>query len=350
MKSKIIEEDIKEIIEEFNNPLKNIEGKTILITGANGLLASYIAETFAVFNNQISNPFKLILMNKNETKQGSRLFHLIENKNIEFMTQDIGKPFTIKDNVDIIFHAASRASVASVLENPLDTIDANINGLRTLLNYAKENKLEQFLFFSTADIYGNPLKEFIPTPETYPGNMDCLASKACYGESKRLGETMCMDFFRQYKTPVKLLRIFNTYGPGIRKDGKTIARLFTESVSNKEMQVFGTGNITRAFSYISDTIRGIFYVLFNGKEGEAYNIGVDSAYGIIDTAQAIKKVFNDEVAIKTDSGAKEENIYGINTRTPDISKLKSLGFTPKFSLEQGLKRTKEWYDEQRNDS
>jgi dTDP-glucose 4,6-dehydratase/UDP-glucuronate decarboxylase len=350
MESKIIKEDIEKIILSLGSEIKFFEGKTILITGANGFLGSYIADTISEFNNTTRKPCRLILINKNPVTENSRLGHLLNDENCTFISQDVGKPFNIDEKADVIIHAASRATPAANLEDPFDTIDANILGLRTLLDYSKDSK-PQFLFFSSAEIYGNPLPDFVPTPENYFGNVNPIDKRASYAESKRLGETMCMDFFRKFEIPIKILRIFNIYGPGLRNDGKVIAEFFLRSMQDKKITIKSTGEAKRSFCYITDAITAILKVLISGEEGEVYNIGDDSNnVSIKELAELIKNILNNGTVVEINKSASQNKTYGIDTRYPDISKIKKIGFTPQISLNTGLSRVKQWYDEARNDS
>ncbi|HPD81651.1 MAG TPA: NAD-dependent epimerase/dehydratase family protein [Candidatus Pacearchaeota archaeon] len=342
---KVIQKDIEDIVLEFQEPLKNFEGKKILITGANGMIPSYIVDVISEFNKTSKNPAKLILYNKNETNQNSRLGHLLEDKNVRFIQQDIGKPFKIKEGVDLILHAASRANPISFKKEPIDTIEANVDGTKTLLNYAKENKIEQFLFFSSSEVYGNVPKEDLPVTEKYIGKINQLGDMACYSESKRFSETLCMSFFRQYNTPTKLLRIFQTFGPGLRNDGKTIADIFAKGIKERQINLRDPGLSKRSLSYISDTTRGILNVMFKGKVGEAYNIGNnDNYFSIREIAEIIKNILEIKSDIKFPLNY-PENKERIEDRMPDITKLKELGFSPKISIEEGLIRLKDYYYE-----
>ncbi len=349
MISSIIKEDIeKEIIPEFDQPLRKLEGKTILITGGNGLIPSYLVDTFIINNKRLANPSKLLIINKNPMNRFSRLSHLLTDANVKFIVQDVGKPFDISEKVDIIIHAASRANPTSFLADPLDTIDANVNGVRTLLEYAKNNPVEEFLFFSTNEIYGNPLPEFIPTPETYSGNVDCTEDRACYSESKRLAETLCMAFYRKHNVPVKLLRILLAYGPGMRDDGKVITDFFNKAIKEKKISFKDGGDALRSFCYISDTTRAILKVMFEGKPGEAYNIGNDlENIPIKNLAAKIAKTLNNNTLIEINLDAPLKHIYGVNNRHPDITKIRELGFEPKINLEKGLQRFKMHKEEEK---
>jgi nucleoside-diphosphate-sugar epimerase len=346
MISQIIREDIGSIVSDFENDLKKLEGKTIFITGGNGCIASYLVDVFSKFNEKLERPCKLIILNRNPIKEKSRLAHLIGNENVEFIAQDVGKNFQIPLGVDIIIHAASRANPASFLQDPIDTIDANVTATRNLLEYAKENPVENFIFFSSGEIYGNPVKEFVPTPETYTGNIDCLHPMSCYIESKRFSETMCSVFFRKYNVPVKMLRILLAYGPGMRDDGKVISDFYVAAKNNKEITIRDRGEATRSFCYISDVTRAILKIMFNGVNGEAYNVGNDlENISIKELAFKIAEVLDNNTEVKPNLDAPIKQIYGIPTRHLDISKLRELGFEPKIGIKEGLERLKKHEEE-----
>jgi UDP-glucuronate decarboxylase len=196
MKSRVIDEDIQGILSTFNNELTKLEGKNIFITGGKGFIGSYIIDVLSQFNATSKKPCKIVTFDRNPVVKDSRLDHLLTNPNITFLTGDAGKPFNVPEKMDILIHTASRSNVSSILKNPLETADANVYGVRNLLEYARDNPVENFIFFSSAEIYGNPVNEFIPTPETYTGNIDVLSPLACYSESKRFSETLCSIFFR----------------------------------------------------------------------------------------------------------------------------------------------------------
>jgi UDP-glucuronate decarboxylase len=346
MKSKIIEEDVASLIVNNESSLKTLAGKNILITGGNGFLPSYLVDTLATFNQELQDKYKLVILNKHPVTPTSRLSHLLADPQIRFIEQDIGKPFKVPKGLDIIVHAASRANPASFLADPLDTIDANVNGTRTLLEYARDNPLDQFLFFSSAEIYGNPLSEFVPTPETYPGNVDCTVKTACYTESKRFSETLCQTFFEQFKTPSKILRILLGYGPGMRDDGRVVVDFFKKGREEGKITIRDRGESCRSFCYISDITQGILDVMFKGEDGEAYNVANDlTNIPIKGLARLIANTLNKDMPVETSPSAKKKEIYGVDARDLDISKLRALGFIPRISLEEGLLRMKAHYDQ-----
>lgn len=347
MISKRIAKDIEEeIIPEFEKELSTLQGKTILITGGNGFLPSYLVDTFNTMNKVLKKPIKMLLVNKNPITDSSRLSHLRNNPNVKFLTQDVGEDFEITEKPSIIMHAASRANPSSFLADPIDTINANVNGMRTLLEYARKNPVEEFIFFSSGENYGNPLSAFIPTPETYPGNVDPLNRHSCYIESKRFCESYAMAYYRQYNVPVKLLRIMLAYGPGIRDDGKVVSDFFNAAIADRKITIRDRGEAKRSFSYASDAARAIFRVMFHGTAGEAYNIGDDTNNVTIKSlASLIAQTLGEDIEVLPNMNAPQKEIYGEDNRFLDITKIRKLGFEPKVSLEEGLKRLKEHYQE-----
>ncbi len=350
MKTAVINEDINEIISEFNLDLRKLEGKTILITGGNGLIPSYLVDVFSSLNKDLEKPIKIIVMNKNPTTVDSRLGHLLNDKNVLFVTQDVGKPFDVLGKPDVIIHAASRANPTAFLEDPIDTIDANVNATKRLLDYAKSNKVDNFLFFSSGEIYGNATKEFIPTPETYAGNTGPLDKYSCYSESKRFCETLCYNYFNRFGIPTKILRIGMTYGPGIRNDGKAVSDFFERGMKEKVITLRDAGEAKRSFCYVSDCARGIFKIMFYGLNGEAYNLGSDTLpenITIKKLAELIAQTIGPDVIVKPNFDAPKRQIYGEDNRWLKIDKLRKLDFEPRVMIKEGLKRTKRDYDEKR---
>jgi len=346
MKSKIIDEDVDELVSTLNHELESLEGKNIFITGGKGFMGSYIIDVLSQFNKTSRNPCNITTFDKNPVVKHSRLDHLLDRPNITFLTGDVCKPFEVPKNTNIIIHAASKSSTSSFMKSPLETADANVHGIRNLLDYARENLVDNFIFFSSSEVYGNPVKEFIPTPETYTGNVDPLSPYACYSESKRFSETLSSIFFREYGVPVKLLRILHCYGPGMKNDGKVVSDFYVSAKENKEISLRDNGEAKRSLCYIKDSIDGVFRVMFYGKSGEAYNIANDKEIiSIRDLANKISKIVGNNSFVKPNFDIPADRGDGNPIRNLDISKLKLLGFNPKISLEDGLYRLKRHEEE-----
>jgi nucleoside-diphosphate-sugar epimerase len=255
-------------------------------------------------------------------------------------------------------HAASIASPSYYWKYPIQTMDANVNGLRYLLEYAKsrknsENPVSGFLFFSSSEIYGNPSAEFIPTPEHYHGSVSCTGPRACYDESKRYGETLCVNFARQYDLPLKTARPFNNYGPGLKiSDKRVIPDFVTDILAGENIKMFSDGSPTRTFCYVADAIIGYYKILVSGRQAEAYNIGV--AEPEISMASLAKKmveissdVFQYQGKVELQNSAEADYLTdNPQRRCPDITKARTeLQYTPGISLEEGLLRSLIWYRE-----
>ena len=259
---------------------------------------------------------------------------------------------------EYIIHAASIASPMYYRKYPIETMDANVQGLRYLLDYCKDQKdkgtpVEGFLFYSTSEIYGDPQPENIPTPETYRGNVSCTGPRACYDESKRYGETLCVNFAQQYDLPIKTARPFNNYGPGLKITDKRVLPDFARDVLNgKDIVMLSDGSPTRTFCYITDAITGYYKVLVKGRPGEAYNIGVEvpeiSMATLSDKVVALgTDLFGYEgQVVRQESEDKEYLTDNPNRRCPIITKAREeLAYAPKVEVDEGLRRTMIWYKE-----
>ena len=196
---------------------------------------------------------------------------------------DITLPLT-EDMQDFsyIVHAGSIASPNFYRKFPIETMDANVGGLRILLDYSLSKKkssvpVEGFLFFSTSEIYGDPPESEIPTTEDFRGNVSCTGPRACYDESKRFGETLCVNFAQQYDLPIKIVRPFNNYGPGLKiTDRRVLPDLARDVFARRDIVLLSNGSPTRTFCYVADATVGYIKALVNGKSGESYNIGTEN--------------------------------------------------------------------------
>jgi dTDP-glucose 4,6-dehydratase/UDP-glucuronate decarboxylase len=231
----------------------------------------------------------------------------------------------------------------------LETLDANVLGLRHMLDLARRTGCESFLYFSSSEIYGDPPPDQIPTKETYCGNVACMGPRACYDESKRLGETLCYIYAQHYGLPVKIVRPFNNYGPGLRLDDRrVIPDLYRATLSDCDIVLHSDGNPTRTFCYSSDALAGYLLALLSDFEGEQFNIGSDDTeISMRQLANLILRVSKSKRRV-VHRPSQDSNYLTDNPqrRCPDISKARSfLGFEPKVSLELGLSRMLNWYRE-----
>tara|TARA_Y100001970_G_C14254343_1_gene874105 strand:- start:4884 stop:5993 length:1110 start_codon:yes stop_codon:yes gene_type:complete len=354
----ILDSDIAYIKGRLTQELQKLSGRKLLFTGGGGFLGYMFLNMLSRLGNKNreENLEITILENFSRGKK-SWLNKLSSKPNVKLIEHDISKklPKELPD-FDYIIHAASIASPMYYRKYPIETIDANVGGLRILLDYAKQkhlqnNSIEGMLFFSTSEIYGDPTDNSIPTPETYKGNVSCTGPRACYDESKRLGETLCVNFAHQYNLPITIARPFNNYGPGLDiNDKRIIPDIAKNILANKDIVLFSDGLATRTFCYVADAIIGYTKILINGRSGESYNIGTDkpeiSMNELAEKLVSIGKEFLDYSGkiVYVKSSDKNYNTDNPQRRCPDLSKARTeLKYNPSILLEDGLRKSLLWY-------
>lgn len=357
----VINTDLNYICDNLNKEFAYMAGNRLLITGGAGFLGYYFIQSLLAWNEKVADDEKTHITVYDNYIRGvpEWIQNFSDNEYLTLVKHDITQPLPENtDPFDYIIHAASIASPMYYRKYPIETMDANVNGLRYLLDYAvrmqeQGNPLKGFLFFSTSEIYGDPTSENIPTPETYRGNVSCTGPRACYDESKRYGETLCVNFARQYNLPVTIARPFNNYGPGLKITDKRVIPDFVHNIlNNQDIIMFSDGSPTRTFCYIADAIVGYYKILVRGKAGEAYNIGVPSPeISMLELAQMLVDIareltgYSGSVQFKksTDTQYLTDNP---NRRSPDISKaISHLDYNPQIEISDGLRRSFIWYIE-----
>jgi len=348
MVNNIIEHDIKEIISKVDND--RFSGKNILLTGGGGFLGTYFVKYFTQLNdlNILSSPCKLYVVENFIRGIPEWFSQMQQREDVILIEEDITK-LTNLPTSDFIIHAATIASPTYYRLHPIETMDANVIGLRNLLDFARQNPCESFLFFSTSEIYGDPDPENIPTKETYRGYVSCTGPRACYDESKRYGETLCTNFHDQYNIPIKIVRPFNNYGPGLKlSDKRVIPDFFSNLLNNEKIEILSDGHVTRTFCYISDAITGYLQALLSDQNGEAFNIGTsEPEITMLELAKKISKVVKGDDDFEYEHRVSQDKNYLTDNpqkRCPDITKAKQLlEYNPTVSLEDGLNRIYNFY-------
>jgi UDP-glucuronate decarboxylase len=343
----IILDDLRKIVAS-NIGWEKLSGKTILITGANGFLAAYCAKALLLLNDEKRfQPIKIIALVRNKENAESRFIHLQNREDFKIIVQDVSEKLVIDGDIHFIIHAASQASPKYYAVDPVGTLAANSIGTFNLLTFAKEKNVEGFLYFSSGEVYGQVESKYIPTQENQYGYIDIADVRSCYSESKRMGEVMCVSFFKQYNLSTKIVRPFHTYGPGIDlKDGRVYADFIANILSNENIILKSKGDAQRAFCYISDATIGFFTVLINGLAGEAYNIGNPAQeISIYELASKLVNLFP-EKRLKVEAGKQNNNYLqsNISRNSPSIYKANGLGWNPSVSIEQGFYRTIKSYE------
>jgi len=343
-----IKEDTLEVIENLGELNSRFSGKSVLLTGAGGFLGSQFVHYFSNLNVEgiLEQPVTLYCIDNFMRGMPEWLLSLQDVPGIVIETEDIINVNHTR-RYDFIIHAASIASPIYYRLHPLETMDANVIGLRKLLEHSRLTECESFLFFSTSEIYGDPFPEFIPTKETYRGNVSCTGPRACYDESKRYGETLCVNFWQQYGIPVKIARPFNNYGPGLKiTDKRVLPDFFRDILNNNDIVLLSDGKATRTFCYISDAITGYLLILLSDYNGEPFNIGTEEPeISMLELSRLVIKTSDKPLhVIFKQSDDKDYLIDNPNRRCPDIAKARELlGYSPKVPLEVGLRRLYQYY-------
>lgn len=327
-----------------------MEGKKILITGGGGFIGAYFLDFIYYCNKNIfNNPAKVFYIENYKTGSPDRIKHLLDDENFIFLNIDISKHFEIREDIDYAIHAAGIASPTYYRKYPIETIETNVWGLKNLLDLSKTKKeVKSILFFSTSEIYGNPSPDNIPTVETYNGNVSCTGPRACYDESKRLGETLCVNYYKQCGMPIKIVRPFNIYGPGLRIDDKrVIPDFFHDAINHGSIKILSDGSPTRSFCYISDAMCGFMRVLLSDYNGEVFNIGNDDVeISMYELAEKIAKTVGNARISFDKSNDSEYLTDNPQRRCPDLTKArKFINYAPYVSIDEGLARLMEWYKE-----
>jgi dTDP-glucose 4,6-dehydratase len=305
------------------------ENKTIIITGGAGFIGSWLCEDLLARN-------RIICIDSLITGKKDNISHLANNKNFTLIKHDITKEIRIDEDIDYIFHLASPASPIDYQKLQIETMLVNSFGTYNMLKLALDKKA-RFLLASTSEVYGDPLEH--PQKEEYWGNVNPIGERSCYDESKRFAESLTMNFHRKHNLDVGIVRIFNTYGPRMRKDdGRVMPNFINQALNNREITINGDGSQTRSFCYISDMVNGLKRVMFSTATGPI-NLGNQNETKIIEVAKLIKKLTNSRSAQVFRELPEDDPVK----RCPDISKARKLGWEPRISLEEGLLKTIEYF-------
>jgi UDP-glucuronate decarboxylase len=343
-------QDVDLIIENLGEDVHRFAGKTVLLAGGAGFLGQHFIAVFRKLNETTlaSRPCRVIsadnyLTGAQSALHGSRDPHIVE------VWADISYPLPVREDLHFILHAAGVASPVYYKRFPLETIESAVQGTKNLLELARRNKaLEGFLFFSSSEIYGDPDPRAVPTPETYHGYVSSVGPRACYDESKRLGETITTVYQQQYGVPATIVRPFNVFGPFMKHDDRRVIPMFAyEALNGRPLPVHGDGTQTRTFCYVTDAISGFLKTLLRGTPGEAYNIGnAENEISMHDLAHLFSELLpasKVQLVPYPDTYPAGEPMR----RCPDLTKAaRRLGYASNVELRSGLTRFISWAHEQ----
>lgn len=304
----------------------------ILVAGGAGFIGTNLTETLLKQGHQVW------VVDNYITGRASNLTHLQSNSNLTVIEADITDSLQLENfssiEFDQIYHLASPASPPQYQQKPIETLHVNSIGTENLIKLALKHD-SKFLYASTSEVYGSPAVH--PQPETYWGNVNSFGPRSCYDESKRYGEALCYTYFHHYQLKLKLVRIFNTYGPYMDpEDGRVISNFIVRALQNKPHEIYGDGSFTRSYCYVDDLVRGLMAYMTSEVAGEPINLGNPGEYTILETSEIIRKKIQPNLKVTHLPPVKDDPTQ----RKPDISKAKNLlNWEPTVALTEGLDST-----------
>ncbi len=306
--------------------------KRVLVTGGAGFLGSHLCDILFEKKKDV------ICVDNFFSGSKDNIRHLIPQPNFELIRHDVIHPLFLE--VDQVYHLACPASPIHYQHNAIKTVKTNVMGTINMLGLAKRTQ-SRFLLASTSEVYGDP--EVHPQPESYRGHVNPIGLRSCYDEGKRVAETLAMDYFRQNKVDIKIVRIFNTYGPRMAvNDGRVISNLVVQALLHQPLTIYGDGRQTRSFCYVSDLISGLESIMETEGMTGPFNLGNPEEYTILELAEIILKLSKSPSKIVHNELPADDPVR----RCPDISFIKEkIGWAPKIGLEEGLQKTIVYFQE-----
>jgi nucleoside-diphosphate-sugar epimerase len=340
----VVEDDLQAVTAD-GLPWEHLRSSSVLVTGANGLLAAYMAESLLYLNESRSLGIKVRAMVRNRARAETRFAAYRGRRDFELIEQDLGAALApITGDVDVVIHAASQASPKSYDVDPVGTLVPNVLGTAALLALARERACRGFLYFSSGEIYGavDPAKQ--PYAEDEYGRVDPMAVRSCYAEGKRAGEALVAAWHHQHGVPAKVVRPFHTYGPGLRlDDGRVYADFIADVLAGRDIVMKSDGAAVRAFCYLADATRGFFTVLLLGRSGEAYNVANDEAQcSIVELAERLVNLAPEKGlrVVRKARASDDRYMPSPVARTwPSTAKVRALGWRPVTGIDEGFSRT-----------
>ncbi len=299
----------------------------ILVTGGAGFIGSHLIDRL------MNQGHEVLCLDNFYTGHKRNIAHWLGNPYFELIRHDVTEPIRLE--VDQVYHLACPASPVHYQYNPVKTIKTNVLGTMNMLGLAKRVKA-RFLLASTSEVYGDP--EVHPQTEEYRGNVNTIGIRSCYDEGKRVAETLAFDYHRQNDVDIRVVRIFNTYGPRmLENDGRVVSNFIVQALRGQPLTIYGEGSQTRSFCYASDLVEGIMR-LMNGDQKGPMNLGNPGEYTILELAKAVQQMVNPDAPLKFEPLPQDDP----RRRKPDITKAHSwLGWEPTVPLMEGLKLTVE---------
>jgi len=334
----IYQEELNLFCKTYN--LDFLINKSIMITGASGLIGSYLVDVLMNYNNCNYDKIKVIAVVRDK-KAAQIRFKKYSTKNyFEIVEQDISEASSFTFKSDYIVHAASNANPNAFDEDPIGTIKANVNGTMNLLDYARKSGSKRFLYISSSEVYGEPVIPGTIYNENSVGLVNQLNPRSCYTESKRMAENICVNYAKQFGFESNIARVCFAYGSTFtEKDDRVIPQFVRNALNGENIVLKSTGALVRSYAYMFDVVGGMIKILSDGIPGETYNIAnKNSNVSIRDIARSVAKSTGVKVDMQLPKSEQEKGYSPFSVALLDGAKLESVGWIPKFDIEQGIKQ------------
>ena len=338
----IMQEDMEYLANDQKIPIDKLQNSTVLVTGATGLLGSQIVRYLLCLNRVKKYDIKVIALARNEKKAVNIFGELLKNRNLKTYYKDIVTFEKINERVDYIIHTASMTASKAFVQKPVETIETAIWGTNNLLKFAQETGIKGMVYLSSLEVYGTTDFNLPEISEESYGYIEPLDPRSSYSEGKRMAECLCSAYFHEYGLPVKIVRLTQTFGPGVDYNDNRVFAQFARSIIEKRDIILHTkGETVRDYCYSRDAIAAIFTVLIKGEEGEAYNVAnEETTISIYDMAYLLTDIYKDtgiKVKIQLDDIQKHGYAPKLKIKL-DVKKLKELGWNAEVSLAESYER------------
>ncbi|WP_026669639.1 NAD-dependent epimerase/dehydratase family protein [Butyrivibrio sp. AE3006] len=325
-------------------PWEKLNGKTVVLSGATGLIGSFLIDVLLQRNEKNGAGIKIVALGRSKERIYSRFGFSTDNEFFMAITQDVNDDINteLKEiKADYVLHLASNTHPLQYSTDPIGTVITNIIGLKNMLDYAADSKAARFVFASSVEVYGENRGDTEYFAEDYLGYIDCNTLRAGYPESKRAGEALCQAYMKQRELDVVIPRLSRTYGPSMLKsDTKAISQFIKKGVEGEDIILKSEGTQLYSYSYVADAVSGLLYCLFLGKSGEAYNIAdPDSDITLRDMAKLIAEYTGKEVVFEIPDATEAAGYSKATKAILDSTKLKGLGWSAAYDMKKGLIRT-----------
>lgn len=332
-------------INDLERTVKNTSGfedfqdKSFLITGATGLICSYLIDLLMIYNKTYNSNIKIVAVGRSRKRGNDRFSNYLNNKNFSFYEHDITNTIQLSETFDYIIHGASNANPIAYSEDPVGTMLSNIIGMKNILEFSKKMKKSRVLYISSGEVYGESSSNYLK--ENDYGYVDILNPRSCYPSSKRATETLCVSYAKQYSVKTIIARPCHIYGPtAANNDYRASNQFIQNGINKKDIILKSSGSQIRSYCYVGDCVSGLLKILLNGEVGEAYNISSEgSTVSIRELAKIIAKQTDTNVIFNEPDKKEKEGYSVFSKAVMDNTKLMNLDWNSESNIYDGIKRT-----------